>query len=413
MSKQSAYHEVEREVLGGVLLNDENIEKYKIDKNLFVHKPHQVIFEHVVKYRCIDFETLKHDHQVIAFDIMRTNKFLGKNYGEYCKILRKYRLEEKVRNILDDGSINADEKLQLINKITVDVQEENIRIYHDIADYFHNEYLTSGNFGMENKVKFDVPWLDKALKFKPGSTNFIGGRPGSGKTALACQLINHAQEPVYFFSLEMAAEAIYSRLLANKTGILWTAILDGAKKNIEEAKAKAPNYRPNVVIDETSRSIEAICYAIRENCNSHRLFIIDHLKLIRNNLTANSSWEKLTDTLQQLKNIARECNVSILCLNQMSRDVEKHKRNPSMADLAGTSAVEENADWILLIWADELFSLPDGKKNIRLRIAKNRYGVADDCPKQVWLDGICQRFSEMEMHNPEPENKKTYVRGEL
>lgn len=69
-----------------------------------------------------------------------------------------------------------------------------------------------------------------------------------------------------------------------------------------------------------------------------------------------------------------------------------------MADLAGASAVEENADWVVLIWPDEA-ACPEAHKNIRLRIAKNRYGVADDCKQQVWLDGIAQKFKEMDYEN--------------
>lgn len=163
----------------------------------------------------------------------------------------------------------------------------------------------------------------------------------------------------------------------------------------------APDFKPNLVIDNKTFRIDDICTRIGEYSKKCSVFIIDHTKLIVPRKAKAALWESITDNIQSLKRCAVEYDVAIVCLNQMTRGSDQ-RSELYMSDMAGASAVEETADWILMLWNENTAIAPCHDKYIGIQIAKNRYGTVGKCPKLVGFWGGQQRFEQTVDDAPEP-----------
>jgi len=206
----------------------------------------------------------------------------------------------------------------------------------------------------------------------------IAGRPGMGKTALATNIAFHAarmyaQEvevgeeqprgaPVLFFSLEMAAQQLAARLLSQQTTIEMWKIRNGKFDDEEwssfvltnQALAVTPLY-----IDDTGGiSIAQIAARARRMKREKNigLVVIDYLQLIEPARRIESRVQEVTEITKGLKTLAKELNVPVLALSQLSRGVEsRDDKRPMLSDLRESGSIEQDADVVMFVYREEYY----------------------------------------------------------
>ncbi|WP_339022797.1 replicative DNA helicase [Spiroplasma endosymbiont of Crioceris asparagi] len=229
--------------------------------------------------------------------------------------------------------------------------------------------------------------------FQKGDLIILAARPSMGKTALALNLAYNAAEQmteggVAFFSLEMPKEQLVERILSFNSGINATN-LKYAKSltrkdwlNITDAASEISNL--NIYIDDTpSLNVIQLQSKLRKmkRDNDIKICFIDYLQLLSSVDSVGSRGRQLevAEISRQLKIIARQLGIPIICLSQLSRSVEKREdHKPLMSDLRDSGAIEQDADIIMFLYREAYYD--DAKKNddvqeSELIISKHRNGA--------------------------------------
>ncbi|HDD52965.1 MAG: replicative DNA helicase [Aquificota bacterium] len=205
--------------------------------------------------------------------------------------------------------------------------------------------------------------------FQPSDLIIIAARPSMGKTALALNIAQHAaikeKKTVAIFSLEMSREQLALRMLSSLAKIpshkLRTGILsnDEWKKLIRAANKLSDS--PVYVDDTPALSVLEIRAKARRLMSEHRLdlVIIDYLQLMRSRSKTESRQQEISEISRSLKSLAKELNVPIVALSQLSRAVEgRQNKRPQLSDLRESGAIEQDGDLILFIYRPEVYK-PD------------------------------------------------------
>ena len=199
----------------------------------------------------------------------------------------------------------------------------------------------------------------------------LAGRPSMGKTALAtniafCAANKKATEAsnVAFFSLEMSAEQLANRILAEQAQLSSDQIRRGKLSKEEFVKlqnvSKSITER-NLFIDDTpSISIATLrtrARRLKRKCNNKLdLIVVDYLQLMRGNRKFENRVQEISEITQGLKSVAKELNVPILALSQLSRAVEQREdKRPHLSDLRESGTIEQDADVVIFIYRQEYY----------------------------------------------------------
>ena len=221
--------------------------------------------------------------------------------------------------------------------------------------------------------------------FQKSDLIIIAGRPSMGKTALslniALNVIKSSKLPVLFFSLEMSKKQIMYRLLSIEANIDQTRLKNGklyqndwVKLNkIIKILSKLPIFiddNPNLSFQDIRSKIRAI---ILEQTKVG-LVIIDYLQLMQSFKVKNGNRvQELSQITRYLKNIAREFNIPIIALSQLSRNVENRiDQKPILSDLRESGSIEQDADLVLMLYKTKSINL--NNQITELIIAKQRNG---------------------------------------
>ena len=237
--------------------------------------------------------------------------------------------------------------------------------------------------------------------FQPSDLILIAARPSMGKTAFALNIALHAalkcQKSVAVFSLEMSKEQLVNRLFAMeskvnsqnlRTGKMsdkeWAQLVEGA---LEVANAK-------LIIDDTgSISISELRSKCRKFKLEHGLdmIMIDYLQLMTGSGKTDSRQQEVSDISRSLKALARELNVPVIALSQLSRKVEERPdHRPMMSDLRESGAIEQDADVVMFIYRDDYYNKDTDKPNVaEIIIAKQRNGPIGTI-ELAWLPDYTQ-----------------------
>jgi len=242
--------------------------------------------------------------------------------------------------------------------------------------------LNPGIFGLPSG--FDN--LDSLTQgFQKSDLIIIAGRPSMGKTALgltiAMNVIKKVKLPVLFFSLEMSKEQIISRLLSMETTINQIKLKNGKLDSNDWIKLnkmiKIMSKFPFFVDDSVNLAIQDIRSKIKTVLFEQKqigLVIIDYLQLMQNSKGINENRvQEISKITRELKNIAREFNIPIIALSQLSRNVENRiDKKPILSDLRESGSIEQDADLVLMLYKNQYPN--QNSEIIDLIIAKQRNG---------------------------------------
>ena len=259
------------------------------------------------------------------------------------------------------------------------------QIVLNVVDNIEKASRTQGNVTGLATGFVDLDY--KTSGFQPSDLILIAARPSMGKTAFALNIARHMAfkggATVAIFSLEMSKEQLVSRMLSMesrvdsqslRTGDLrdedWTKLVEGADVI----------GRSNLIIDDTPGITVA---ALRSKCRKYKLehdlgiIFIDYLQLMSGSgRGGDSRQQEISDISRALKAVARELQVPVVALSQLSRAVEQRPNHrPMLSDLRESGAIEQDADVVMFIYRDDYYNKDTEKKNIaEIQIAKQRNG---------------------------------------
>lgn len=429
--------EAEQSVLGAMLLDKEAISAATefISGEDFYREAHKEIFDAIVdifnKGEPVDLITLteklktRNTLEAVGGITFLTNLMdavpTTYNVKYYAKIVEDKSLLRKLIKSSNDTIQKSYQASEEVGEI-IDSAEKgifNISLNRSTQGFVHLKNILNANFDRIEQLYLSkgkitgVPTgfhdLDNKLSgLQKSDLILIAARPSMGKSSFMMNIVQHAavREKVAtaIFSLEMSKEQLTQRLLCSE------ALIDAHRLRIGDinedewvklARAMGPLSEAPIYIDDTpSISITEMRAKSRRLKLEHDLglIVIDYLQLMQGKGNAESRQQEISEISRSLKALAREINVPVVALSQLSRAPEmRADHRPVLSDLRESGAIEQDADVVMFLYRDEYYHPDTDKKNIgEVNISKQRNGPTGTV-ELVWL-GQFTKFVNKEKH---------------
>ena len=297
---------------------------------------------------------------------------------------------EITRNCLD-GGLEAQEALSRAEQTILGLGEEAIqRGFVQLARIFHEtladleERPDRGFVGISTGY-VDLDDITRGLN--PGNLVIIAGRPGMGKTSLALNIAEHVaireEKAVGLFSLEMSQEELALRILSSEVdvpfGPLRSGHLSQKQWNRVIQSVKSVSRAPLFIDDSANPTLLELASKSRRLKAEQGLdlVVLDYLQLMQAGGRYESRNLEIAAITRGLKQLAKELNVPVIALSQLSRQPERRAgdHRPQLADLRESGSIEQDADVVMFIYRDEVYNADSPDRGIaELIIAKHRNG---------------------------------------
>jgi replicative DNA helicase len=258
--------------------------------------------------------------------------------------------------------------------------------------------------------------LDEKIAGLQRSDLFIlAARPSMGKTTLALNIAHNiamsTKTPILLFSLEMGKEQLVDRMLAMQSGVNAWALRTGNLSDSDFEKIGdamgALSEAPIYIDDTPGLTVNELRTKARREAHKRGigLIVVDYLQLMSgsNKMYGDSNRvQEVSEISRGLKGVARELDVPVMALSQLSRSVEsRNPKIPQLADLRESGSIEQDADVVAFIYRDEFYNEQSERKHIAdILIRKHRNGPTGSV--ELYFDGDKQRFSNLDKHHAEP-----------
>ena len=260
------------------------------------------------------------------------------------------------------------------------------RVYERIDHLYHQD-----NPSDVTGVPTGFTELDqKTAGLQPGDLIIVAGRPSMGKTAFALNIAEHValhpstRLPVAIFSMEMSASQLAMRMLSSIAKVDQHKLRTG-RLNDEEwshlTDAMGKLHEASIHVDETAAlnalEVRARARGLKREYSKLGLVIVDYLQLMSASGQGENRATEISQISRSLKALSKELEVPVIALSQLSRAVEqRNARRPMMSDLRESGAIEQDADLILFIYRDEVYSpeKEEAKGRAEIIIGKQRNG---------------------------------------
>ncbi len=322
------------------------------------------------------------------------------NIEYYAKIVEEKsllrRLIRTATDIASDGYAREDEVDNLLSEAEKNIMEvaqrKNAGAFHNIKDvlvrtYDNIETLTTRQ-GDVTGIPTGFADLDHMTAgFQRNDLIIVGARPSMGKTAFALNIAQNvavkAKENVAIFSLEMGAEQLVMRMLCaegniNAQNLRTGDLTDEDWRKLTMAMGSLSN--AGIYIDDTPGiRVGEIRSKCRRLAQEHGLgmILIDYLQLIQGNgRSQENRQQEVSEISRSLKGLARELEVPVIALSQLSRGVEQRQdKRPMMSDIRESGSIEQDADIVAFLYREDYYDKEAENKNIiEIIIAKQRNG---------------------------------------
>ena len=239
--------------------------------------------------------------------------------------------------------------------------------------------------------------LDKRINgLNKSDLILIAARPGMGKTSMALNILSNVAKKtgktVAFFSLEMSREQLAMRLVSNESFVDNQKLVTGKLNEEEWGKigvAASALSQTDIRVDDNPTITVAEMNALCRRLDNLGLVVIDYLQLMTSSGSGKNSDNRVqvvSDISRSLKIMAKELNVPVVCLSQLSRANESRAdKRPMLSDLRESGAIEQDADQVLFLYRDDYYNENSEEKNVAECIVdKNRHGETGTVKLQ-WL----------------------------
>ena len=340
-------------------------------------------------------------------------KYYAGIVAEKATLRKLIRLNEEIANTCYAGKENLEVILEDTEKRVFElVQKRNTGEFVPIRQVVMNamDKIEKASKSDGNVTGIATGFIDldfRTAGMQPSDLILVAARPSMGKTAFVLNIAQHVafklNQTVAIFSLEMSKEQLVNRLFSLESRVdsqhLRTGNLSDAEweKLIESAGVIGQS---NLIIDDTPGiSISELRSKCRKYKLEHdlKLIIIDYLQLMSGSgRGSDSRQQEISDISRSLKALARELNVPVVCLSQLSRANESRTdKRPMLSDLRESGAIEQDADSVMFIYRDDYYNPNTEEKNIaEIIIAKNRHGETGTVKTQ-WMPQYTT-FSDLE-----------------
>ncbi|MDD6989312.1 replicative DNA helicase [Ruminococcus sp.] len=430
--------EAEQAVLGAIILDSTVFDKvvdYIKSPDYFYVALHKIIFmqmQEMINFgAAIDFVTLLEKlKQNKAFDEATGKTYLYdlvnncpsiSNAEAYAKVIAdKYNIRRLItasREIIDDASAGDEEPSVLIDSAEqkiFDIRKGNEksgleRINSVILQTFDRlDALNSETDDSMKPISTGIGDLDRVITgLNRSDLILLAARPGMGKTSFALNIARNAacqsKKTVAFFSLEMSKEQLASRLLSTEALISGTKLRTGKLSEEEWSRlipasdvlSKAELYlddTPGITITEMKSRLRRL--------RNLDLVVIDYLQLMGSGRRIDNRVQEISEITRNLKILAKEMNVPVITLSQLSRASEQRTdHRPQLSDLRDSGSIEQDADIVLFLYREGYYSEKNAEQAAPTAdmnsgeciVAKNRHGEAKSV-KLHW-QGEFMRFT--------------------
>ncbi|MBN2079984.1 MAG: replicative DNA helicase [Spirochaetes bacterium] len=302
-----------------------------------------------------------------------------------------------------DMAIETDELIDQVERDVFSVTEKRITAdFKPIVDVLHDTMNNIGTWYETKRVVTGIASgfrkLDEMLTgFHPAELVIIAARPAMGKTALALNIANHValkeKQTVLFFSLEMPATQLGMRMLCIESMIDSQLVRTGFIKSEDMHKLIETSGRiskASVFIDDspsmTVLQMRAKARRLAQKSKNLGVIIVDYLQLITGTNPRIDRHLQIAEISRFLKQLARDLEVPVIALSQLSRAVEhRTDQRPTLADLRESGAIEQDADVVMFIYREEKVKKETERRGVAdIIVAKQRNGPVGDVPLKFW-----------------------------
>ena len=408
--------EAEQSVIGSMIMDSEAIMTASeiLTSEDFYQRQYGILFDAMVELynegKAVDLVTLQDrlkekdvPPEVASLEFVKDildSVYTSAHIRQYASIVhekamlrRLIRTTEGIANAWYAGKesmedIFVDTEKQIFDIIQQNTSGEYVPIKDVVLNALDKIEMASRTKGNVTGIPTGFIDLDyKTAGFQPSDLILVAARPSMGKTALVLNIAQHMafreDVTVAVFSLEMSKEQLVNRLLSLESRVDSQSIRTGNltdedwSKLIEGAGVIGKSH---LIIDDTPGiSVTELRSKCRKFKMEHNLgiIIIDYLQLMTGSKRSESRQQEISDISRSLKAVARELNVPVVALSQLSRAVEQRPdHRPMLSDLRESGAIEQDADVVMFIYRDDYYNKDTAKPNVaEIIIAKQRNGA--------------------------------------
>ena len=418
--------DAEQAVLGSMLTdNDAVMAAVEVLKeDAFYREDNKIIYQAIlnlyIKSQPIDIITLKDELESMGkFEQVGGFEYLASlpdkvpttaNVQKYIKIVEEKSVLRnliKTANEIIELGYNPTEDVEDImdgaeKKIFDIMQSKNTKSYTPIKDVLVESFTNLEKLYNQKQHVTGVPTQfydldDKTAGLHGSELILVAARPAMGKTAFALNIATNAalraNVPVAIFSLEMSKDQLVNRMLCSEAMVDSNKVRTG-KLDEEDwtklAEAIGPLSEAGVYIDDTPgisvMEIRTKCRKLKMEKNIG-LVVIDYLQLISGSNKRNGSREQeISEISRSLKVLAKELNVPVIALSQLSRAVEQRDdHRPMLSDLRESGAIEQDADIVMFLYRDDYYNKESAEKDIAEVIIAKQRGGSTGTVKLYWM----------------------------
>ena len=433
--------EAEQSVLGAVLIDPAcfPVVLENLRPEAFYRPQHQQIFEILTGMfnlnRTMDFITIL--EEVRAGDVFETDEdakiYLtnlaqvvpsSSNVEAYCRIVReKYyvrRLIGSSREIIElaqDSGEESDVLLDAAEQKIFDIRQgRNTSAFKHIRTAITETYETLQHLSGEDRDKYrgistGFSLLDRQITgLNRSDLILIAARPGMGKTSFALNIAENVAtksgKTVAVFSLEMSSEQLAQRLLSSQASVEGQSLRTGELSGddwVRIAMASQVLSKADIYLDDTPGITIGEMKAKLRRLRRVDLVIIDYLQLMSTGRRDGNRVQEVSEITRNLKIMAKELNVPVITLSQLSRGPESRTdHRPMLSDLRESGSIEQDADIVLLLYREDYYAREEAEERgiAQCDVAKNRHGEVG-VVKLGW-DNRYTRFTNLEFSRNEP-----------
>ena len=344
------------------------------------------------------------------------------NVEQYIKIVEEKSMLRALIKTADElitlGYDPTQEVEQVIDtaekKIFEVMQKKNQKGYSSMKDILIDTFTQLEQLYNQKEMITGVPTGFADLDYRTSGLHnsdliLVAARPAMGKSAFALNIATHAavrgKVPVAIFSLEMSKEQMANRILCSEAMVDSAKVRTGKIDDEEWGKLAAASgelSEAGIYIDDTPgisvMEIRAKCRKMKLEKNIG-LVVIDYLQLVQgSNRKGGSREQEIAEISRSLKILAKEINVPVIALSQLSRAPEQRvDHRPMLSDLRESGSIEQDADIVMFLYRDDFYNEDTDKKNIaEVIIAKHRSG-ATGTVELLWL-GNYTKFANIDRY---------------
>lgn len=415
--------EAEQAVLGAVILDSSVLDEVVSalsDSKYFYVQTHRLIYSVILDLfnsgKSVDFvtllEALKRERQfddatgkTYLMDLAQNCPSIS-NAPEYAKIVReKYDIRALInasRDIIDEASSGENEPSILIDSAEqriFDIRRENTIGLEPLSQVILKEFdrLDALNSDSDDAIKpipSGISDLDLVITgLNRSDLILLAARPGMGKTSFALNIARNvaeaAKKTVAFFSLEMTKEQLASRLMSTEALVQGTKLRTGKLKDEEWQRLVAAGdvlSQCDFYLDDTPGITVAEIKSKLRRLKQIDLVVIDYLQLMTSGRRIDNRVQEVSEITRNLKILAKEINVPVICLSQLNRAAESRQdHRPMLSDLRESGSIEQDADIILFLYREGYYNKGEGddageaavqtdQNSGECIVAKNRHG---------------------------------------